>query len=405
MIDWVAADKLQIESSLQPMQLLDELQAVEQRLGRVKTIDKGPRNIDLNILLYKQEELKTERLTIPHALMTEREFVLRPLADIHPETVHSPLEQPVHRSLSQVADHPLSMFPQTPLGPDFAVLRATDPKRLTSIMSILNVTPDSFSDGGVNSPYDPNALKATVSAHVAAGATILDIGGQSSRLNAPDITAEEEISRVLPAIQVVKSMPEAKHVAISIDTYRASVAAAAVEAGAHIVNDISAGLLDPQMLPTVARLGCTYVMMHMRGTPATMQDADNTSYPDGLIPTIASELSARLDAAQQAGIRRWRIILDPGIGFAKTVDQNLEILRRLPALVDAPGLRNLPWLVGSSRKGFIGKITGVKEAKERTWGTAATVTAAVQGGADVVRVHDVREMAQVVKMADAIYRV
>ena len=145
-------------------------------------------------------------------------------------------------------------------------------------------------------------------------------------------------------------------------------------------------------------------MMHMRGTPHTMQDPENVSYPDGLIPTIAKELVARVDAAQEAGIRRWRIILDPGVGFAKTQEQNLELLRRLPVLVKWPGLLSVPWLVGSSRKGFIGKITGVTEAKDRVLGTAATVTAAVQGGADIVRVHDVAEMAQVVKRADAMYR-
>ena len=130
-----------------------------------------------------------------------------------------------------------------------------------------------------------------------------------------------------------------------------------------------------------------------------------TSYPDGLIPTVARELAARVRAAEEAGIRRWRIILDPGIGFAKTGAQNLELLRRLDELRASEGLRGLPWLVGTSRKGFIGKITGVREASERVWGTAAAVTAAVRGGADVVRVHDVKEMTQVVKMADAIWRV
>lgn len=271
-------------------------------------------------------------------------------------------------------------------------------------MSILNVTPDSFSDGGINQPTDLEALKATILAKISAGATIIDIGGQSSRPSAEDVSAEEEISRVVPAIELIKSLPEAKRIAISIDTYRAAVAEAAVNAGAHIVNDISAGLLDPDMLPTIARLGCTYIMMHMRGTPATMQNEENTSYPDGLIPTIIYELWRRLEAAHEAGIRRWRIILDPGIGFAKTLEQNVELLKRFSELRDCKALRTYPWLVGTSRKGFIGKITGVTDAKERVNGTAATVTAAVQGGAEIVRVHDVKEMAEVVRMADAMYR-
>ena len=143
--------------------------------------------------------------------------------------------------------------------------------------------------------------------------------------------------------------------------------------------------------------------MHMRGTPDTMNTL--TSYPSGIIAGVGRELVARVRAAEEAGIRRWRIILDPGIGFAKTQAQNLELLRRLDELREYEGLQGLPWLVGTSRKGFIGKITGVKEARERGWGTAAAVTAAVKGGADVVRVHDVEEMNQVVKMADAIWRV
>lgn len=297
------------------------------------------------------------------------------------------------------------MYPLTPLAPGMKPLRALDPTRKTLVMSILNVTPDSFSDGGLNQPADNDSLKATAASHIAAGATIIDIGGQSSRPNAPDISAEEEIARIMPAIEAIKSLPEASKVAISVDTYRASVAEAAVNAGAHIINDISAGLLDPEMLPTIARLGCTYIMMHMRGTPHTMQNEENTSYPKGVVTTVAAELKARLEAAQTAGIRRWRIILDPGVGFAKTTEQNLEILRQMGMLRRFDHLKNFPWLVGSSRKGFIGQITEVEKASERVAGTAATVTAAVQGGAEIIRVHDVEEMARVVKMADALYRI
>lgn len=296
------------------------------------------------------------------------------------------------------------MFPITPLAPESELLQSLHPKRKTHVMSILNVTPDSFSDGGANRPTDLDALKHTIQSHIAAGATIIDVGGQSSRPNAPDVTAEEEIARILPAIELIKALPEAKHVSISIDTYRASVAEAAIEAGAHIINDISAGSLDPDMLPTIARLGCTYIMMHMRGSPATMQNPENTAYPDDLVFTVATELLVRLDAAQQAGIRRWRIILDPGIGFAKTVEQNAELLGRFSELRNHEELRTYPWLVGTSRKGFIGKLTGVEDVRDRVEGTAATVTAAVAAGAEIVRVHDVKEMVRVVKMADAMYR-
>lgn len=273
-------------------------------------------------------------------------------------------------------------------------------------MSILNTTPDSFSDGGVNLPSNGDALRATAAAHIAAGASIIDVGGQSSRPGAPDVTAEEEIARVLPAIEAIKSLPESGDIAISVDTYRAIVAEAAIKAGAHIVNDISAGCLDPDMLATVARLGCTYIMMHMRGTPATMNSAENCTYAqDEVRKTVQDELTCRVDAAIAAGVRRWRIITDPGIGFAKTQGQNLELLRDLTAWSTFRPFKTLPTLVGTSRKKFIGNITGVEEAKDRSWGTAATVTQAVNAGADIVRVHDVKEMAQVVKMADAMYRV
>lgn len=284
-------------------------------------------------------------------------------------------------------------------------LNASSLSRPTHIMSILNTTPDSFSDGGSNA-LDLQSLSATAAAHIAAGATIIDVGGQSSRPNAPDISAEEEIARVLPAIAAIKSLPNSGGIAISVDTYRAVVAEAAVNAGAHIVNDISAGMLDPQMLSTVAKLGCTYIMMHMRGTPHTMQNPENCLYPAGVRNTVGLELNERVQAALAAGIRRWRIILDRGIGFAKTQDQNLALLRsksRRNVEIDSSSTY-MPHLVGTSRKGFIGKITGVNEPKERVWGTAATVTAAVAVGADIVRVHDVKEMAQVAKMADAIYR-
>ncbi|KAI7159999.1 folic acid synthesis protein [Hortaea werneckii] len=401
----------EIRTELPPLRLLDRLQALEKGLGRVKTIDKGPRSIDLDILLYKGQEYHDDRLTIPHALMTEREFVMRPLRNVHPSGSLTPLKRSATDYLAGlgVLNNPGStspMYSYTPTAPTSDALVPMNPKQKTRVMSILNTTPDSFSDGGVNSPNDLASLKESIRQHVQDGATIIDIGGQSSRPNAPDITAAEEIARVVPAIEAFKSLgPEKKGVAISVDTYRAAVAEAAIKAGAHIINDISFGLLDQNMLPTVARLECTYIGMHMRGTPATMQDEENTEYPDGVVETVARELAARVEAAQAAGIRRWRLILDPGVGFAKTQEQNLELLRRLPDMVHHGGIRDFPWMVGSSRKGFIGKITGVAEARERSWGTAATVTAAVAGGADVVRVHDVAEMAKVVKMSDAIYRV
>jgi 2-amino-4-hydroxy-6-hydroxymethyldihydropteridine diphosphokinase/dihydropteroate synthase len=271
-------------------------------------------------------------------------------------------------------------------------------------MSILNVTPDSFSDGGQNYNINEATLANTIRAHIAAGATIIDVGGQSTRPGAVQVSAEEELARVLPAVKLIRSLPESNNVAISVDTYRGRVAEEAINAGANMINDVSAGVMDEAMLPTMGKLGCTVCLMHMRGTPETMTSPEMTSYPDGIVKTVGRELLERVYAAEKAGVRRWRIILDPGIGFAKTQAQNLELLRRQDELMKYPGLEGMPWLVGTSRKAFIGNITGVKEAKDRVWGTAVAISAAIKGRADIVRIHDVKEMVQVAKMADALWR-
>jgi len=291
----------------------------------------------------------------------------------------------------------------TAITPNLPLLKSTSPTRSTHVMAILNLTPDSFSDGNLHSSTDMEALGKTVQKFINAGATIIDIGGQSTRPNAEKLPPTQELERILPAIQHIRSMPEARNIAISVDTFYASVAEDAIAAGADIINDVTAGKADPLMLATAARLQRPIILMHMRGTPQTMTKL--TQYPDGVINDVGRELFKRLQAAEAAGIRPWRIILDPGIGFAKTQDQNLELLRRLNELRVYKGLEGFPWLVGTSRKGFIGKITEVKSAHDRAWGTAAAVTASINGGADIVRVHDVAEMVQVVKMADAIFRV
>lgn len=383
------------------MDLLDQLQDIENSMGRKKVIDKGPRNIDLDVLLYGDEVINHERLKVPHAGIPERDFVLRPLAELIPNKAIYPSKpwKLIQDFLNELppSHEPLSTL--TPISPTVGHLHALKATRKTHVMAILNVTPDSFSDGGV---HTSQSLKETILAYIRGGATMIDIGGQSSAPGTADISADEEISRVVPAIELIRSLPEAKNVAISVDTYRAPVAEAAVNAGADIINDISAGQLDPDMLSTMARLGKTVCLMHMRGNPGTMSKLNE--YPGGLIPTIAKELLERVAEAEAAGIRRWRIILDPGVGFAKDGEQNLQVLRYLEELRNWPGLEGLPWLLGSSRKTFIGKITGVAKPVDRVFGTAATVVAAVHGGADIVRVHDVAEMGQVVKMADAIWR-
>ena len=266
-------------------------------------------------------------------------------------------------------------------------------------MAILNLTPDSFSDGGKHS-LDPAQIVQTVREMVKHGADIVDIGGQSTRPDAEEVPSQEEMERVIPAIEAIRKA--GLTVPISIDTYRADIAKAAIEAGADIINDVSAGTLDTDMFSVAATLNVPIILMHMRGTPKTMNSL--SEYKGDLITIIAQELSARVTAAVAAGIRRWKILLDPGVGFAKMAAQNLEILRRLDGLRQAPGLSGCPWVVGPSRKRFVGAVTGESVARERVWGTAGAVAACVQGGADIVRVHDVLEMGKVVKMCDAIWR-
>ncbi|RYP91812.1 hypothetical protein DL770_002068 [Monosporascus sp. CRB-9-2] len=395
----------EVETDLEPLPLLDQLQDIERSMGRRKHIDKGPRNIDLDIILYGDEKIDHERLQVPHAGIPEREFVLRPLAELIPHKALDPARpwKLVQDHLNELppAREPLSTL--TPICGSVPPLNTLRPGRKTHVMAILNVTPDSFSDGGAHTRH---SLRDTVLAFVRGGATMIDVGGQSTAPGRPEVSADEEVARVVPAIELIRSLPEARGVAVSVDTYRASVAEAAVAAGADIVNDVSAGALDPAMLPTMARLGTTVCLMHMRGTPGTMSGLNAYPPPEegGIVGAIARELLARVAAAEAAGVRRWRIMLDPGLGFAKVGEQNLEVLRHLAELRAWPGLEGLPWLLGSSRKSFIGKVTGVPRPMDRVFGTAATVAAAVQGGADIVRVHDVVEMTQVVKMADAIWR-
>lgn len=266
----------------------------------------------------------------------------------------------------------------------------------TYLMGILNVTPDSFSDGG---SFDtPDAALVRAGDMVGAGADLIDVGGQSTRPGAAVVSLETELDRVIPVVERLrKQAGSVGDAVISVDTTRAAVAKAAVEAGADLINDISGGTYDPEMLPTAAALGVPIALMHIRGTPQTMHTL--TDYGD-LIGEIREFLADRTQAAIAAGIDRAHIILDPGIGFAKTSDQNLEILRELPRVRSL----GFPLLVGPSRKSFIGNILDRPDPKRRVWGTAAACVAAIVGGADILRVHDVAELCDVARVADAIYR-
>lgn len=266
----------------------------------------------------------------------------------------------------------------------------------TYLMGILNITPDSFSDGGRFNT--PEAALAQAQRMVNAGVDIIDVGGQSTRPGAEKVSVEEELHRVIPTIEGLRQHSEdLARIPISVDTTRATVAQAAIKAGAHWVNDISGATYDPQMLSVVAQCGVPIVLMHIRGTPQTMQTL--TDYQD-LMGQVKQFLAQRIAASKQAGIKLSQIIIDPGIGFAKTYQQNIQLLQELRQL----RALNCPLLVGVSRKRFIGHILNQPDPKQRLWGTAAACVAAIANGADILRVHDVPELYDVCRVADAIYR-
>jgi len=262
----------------------------------------------------------------------------------------------------------------------------------TLLMGILNVTPDSFSDGGMYFDHQ-TAIKHGLEM-VENGADIIDIGGQSTRPGSQPVSPQEEIERVVP---VIRELTKAIDVPISIDTYYAEVAEAAIDAGALIVNDISAGTFDNNMPALIAQKRCPAVMMHIKGTPLDMQT--NPCYKD-LMSDIAGFLRERIAAFVEAGADEKMLMIDPGIGFGKTSEHNLEILRRLSEFKSI----GRPILIGTSRKATIGKVLGGLPPEERLEGTAATVALSIANGADIVRVHDVKEMTRVARMTDAIVR-
>jgi dihydropteroate synthase len=264
----------------------------------------------------------------------------------------------------------------------------------TILMGVLNVTPDSFSDGGKFFRVE-DAVKAAL-AMERAGADILDIGAESTRPGSLGISAEEELERLLPVLAALRGRLK---IPISIDTQKARVAEMAIGAGAEMLNDISGLKHDPKLAGVAARSGVPIVVMHMRGTPRTMQQGP---WAKDVMKDVSRGLRESAAIARRAGVRASQIILDPGIGFGKSFAQNYELLAKLPALARL----DYPLLVGTSRKGFIGATLARNgrplPAEERIWGTAATVTASILQGAHIVRVHDVEEMAQVARVTDCL---
>ena len=390
-----------VTTDLAPYDLLVALKATEDSLGRFKSIRFGPRSIDLDIIFYDdiQLALPDELLIIPHPRMAERGFVLEPMNDIAPTFVHPGLGATMQELLARLNEPPLPRV--MPLRDQLWTWR-----QKTYLMGIINVTPDSFSgDGLLNNSSSPNQLidRAVMQAErfVADGADCLDIGGQSTRPGHQVISAEAEIERVAPVIEAVA---QAVNVPISIDTFRSAVAQAALAAGASLINDVWGLAFDAKIGQIAADNQVPLVITHNRAQnddPIYQQPLAARAAPKygDIIQDIVAELGDQLTAAQGMGMPRWLLIADPGIGFGKTQAQHLALIQRLAELKQA---LPYPLLIGASRKSFIGAVLGGLPPAERDEATVALGVLALERGANILRVHDVRAMRRAARMAEAI---
>lgn len=399
-------------TKLGPLELLGVVKKIETEMGRTSGIRYGPRPIDLDILFYGKFKVNSEILTVPHERIWERSFVMAPLIDL----LGTDIDNDTVACWHSFARHSGGLFEswknlggESLVGKDeikrvFPVGgRLWDYSGRTSIMGILNLTPDSFSDGGKYLSVE--AAVSQVRLMLSEGADIIDFGAQSTRPMATQISPEEELERLLPILDIVKQMPEVKGKILSVDTFYSKVVAEAVSKGAQLVNDVSGGWMDPSMYDTVAALRVPYIVMHMRGDPSTMQNSENLQYTD-ICKDVASELYTRVRNAELSGIPAWRIIIDPGLGFSKTSEQNLDIVMGLPTIRAELARRSIavshaPLLAGPSRKRFLGQVCGRSAATERDPATVASVTSAILGGANIARVHNVKDNLDAAKLCDA----
>jgi dihydropteroate synthase/2-amino-4-hydroxy-6-hydroxymethyldihydropteridine diphosphokinase len=401
------------ETALGAADLLAAVKAIETAMGRSEAVRYGPRLIDIDVLFYDDLVLDRIGLTIPHPRVQERSFVLVPLSDIAPDLMHPVLRQTITALREQAPPAAIQrvdirLWPGGPDGsePGRSEWRRSMPFRWgarTYVMGILNVTPDSFSGDGLASRDEiVSAALAQARQFVADGADILDVGGESTRPGSTPVTADEEMARILPVIRALRREMDA---VISVDTYRAAVAEAALAAGADWVNDVWGLRMDPEMGPLAAHTGCPVILMHNRSKPKDVAQEERLGGRyvgieyDDVVVDVTGELKQLVEAAIAAGVGRGQIILDPGIGFGKTVPQNVRLIREL----DRIKALGYPLLLGPSRKSFIGYTLNLP-VEERLEGTAAAVAIGIDRGADIIRVHDVKAMVRVARMTDALSR-
>ena len=388
---------------LTPADLLRAVKRTEDELGRTKTVRYGPRNVDLDILFYNDAVVDSPSLTIPHIRIPERDFVLAPLLDLEPDLRHPRLDLTVRQLWDRLE---MPMPPRVmPLGESIWHW-----SQAAHVMAILNMTPDSFSCDGLGGAPDPVFAACTLARQFAAdGADVIDVGGYSTRPGHADIPVEEEISRVAPVISALRNELD---LPFSIDTFRVEVAEAALDAGAVWLNDVSGlraagnpreGPLQP--LPAMAALAASrrvpLVLMDNRAplhVDSRERDSQNEASSADIVSHVRMQLNRALDQARRAGVARWHRVIDPGIGFGKSVSQHLALIRRLDDLTNL----GYPLLFGASRKGFLGKLAAGAPVGGRLAATIAANVLAVERGARIVRVHDVRENVQALRVASAI---
>ncbi len=355
---------VQVNTRLSPDAVMRFLLEIETRTGRQRREINASRPLDLDIIAYDNSHIITQMVHIPHPRMHERLFVLRPIQDIASHWVHPTLQLSVQQMIASAPQYycePLGHMPQ--------------------VMGVLNVTPDSFSDGGQFDGTEAALVQAVTM--MDEGAFCIDIGGESTRPNAPEISPHDEQARIVPVLKQLVPLAHARGRRISVDTRHASTMEAVIKLGVDIINDVSALTHDDRSLDVVAQSRADVILMHMRGTPATMM---SLAHYDNVVMDVHRYFEQRIAACEAAGIAPSRITLDPGLGFAKTAAHNMQLIHNIAHLKTL----GCPVLIGASRKSMIARIAGECDAQQRIGGSVALALQAQTHGANWLRVHDVQ---------------
>lgn len=377
---------IEIETQYSPQDLMAQLLEIEEKYGRKRSVPNAPRPLDLDIIDYKGRCLDEENLTVPHKGMHERASVLLPLFDIAPNWQHPISKTPLYDLMDDLPDKDKSQtIPTSHIHHLFG--------NESVLMGILNVTPDSFHDGGAYNALD----QSLVHAHemIQEGAKIIDIGGESTRPGADIVPIDEEINRVVPVIKALSSDIKNQDITLSIDTRNAKTMEAALDAGATMINDVSALTHDPNSIDVAGAFDGPVCLMHMIKDPKSMQN--KPTYKD-VCTEVKETLSAHMTQCIKAGIAPERLIIDPGIGFGKTLEHNLSLLKNIDLFHDL----GAPIMLGVSRKSFIEKICPNTPSQDRLPGSLSSSLYAYSKGVQIFRTHDVAETKQAFDVFSAI---